>query len=387
LGTVASPQSLSLRITGRAGGAPPSKSQQRFNRLTTKVAQLKRALQMWSEAMPAIARQQAEYHQLFEQHRATLGDLVRLLDRMYGDRALTKRERTLVRQIICGTACDVLEDGGGDDLKAIYNKHSRGDYDAETATENAIRAQMMKSMLQDGFGFDFRGAKIASLDDLEQAAAEQLDERDRVADRQREAAEARKARRKKSARQVESEARRTAETAQIGKTLQDVYRKLAMLLHPDHERDPAERARKTLLMQEVNTAYDRKDLLALLELRLRFENIDDADASAIAEDRLAHFNTLLTEQARQLQHELDAVEMPWRMQLELSPSAKLAPSRVQAALRHDLRELARDLARVRHDLVELADVRKLKSWLRAQAAEAAAAPDPFSDLDAYFGQR
>jgi hypothetical protein len=378
---VAIPQrQRSLRIVPRRAEVPPSKNQLRFNRLTTKVAQLKRALHAWTQALPAIARQQAECHQRFEQHRAVVSDLVRLLDRMSADRSLTKPERAWLRKLICSTAADVLESGGADDLKAIYNKHSRGNYDAEAATENAMHAQMMKTILQDGFGFDFRGTKITSLDDLEQAAAEQLHERERDATQRQHAAEARKAKRKKSARQAESEARRTAETAQVGKTLQDVYRKLAMLLHPDHEQDPEERARKTLLMQEVNVAYDRKDLLLLLELQLRFEKVDEAQVNVIAEDRLVHFNTLLTEQARQLQQELAAVEEPWRIQLELPPPTKLTPDRILTALKQDLRELTKNLAQAKRDLDHLADPRRLKSWLRdARAAEAAEAAEAERD--------
>lgn len=378
-------QQQSLRFVPRRSEAPPSKNQLRFNRLTTKVAQLKRALQTWTQALPAIARQQAECHQRFEQHRAVVSDLVRLLDKMAADRSLNKSERAWLRKLICGTAADVLESGGADDLKAIYNKHSRGNYDAEAATENAMHAQMMKAILQDGFGFDFRGTKITSLDDLEQAAAEQLDEREREAAQRQDAAEARKAKRKKSARQVASEARRAAETAQIGKTLQEVYRKLAMLLHPDHEQDPEERARKTLLMQEVNAAYDRKDLLLLLELRLRFEKVDEAQVNVIAEDRLVHFNTLLTEQTRQLQQELANVEEPWRIQLEIPPSTKVTPDRVLSVLKQELRELTKNVAAAQRDLEQLADPRNLKPWLRhAQAAAAAEADGDDDVFDEFF---
>jgi hypothetical protein len=388
---VASPQSQSLRIAARPGQAPPGKHQQRFNTLIKKVAQLKHAIHVWSQATPDLHRRVAEYHHQLAAHRATISDLVRLLDRMSADRSLTKRETVTLRQVICDLACDVLEDGASDDIKAIYNKHSRGDYDAETATESAMQARMMKTVLQHDFGMDFGDAEISSLEDLQRAAHEKIDAAEREAEQHRQTAEARKAKRKKSARQLASEARRATETAQIGKTLQDVYRKLAILLHPDREQDPAERARKTLLMQEVNAAYERKDLLLLLELRLRFEQVDESQIGSIAEDRLIQFNTLLAEQVRQLQQELAAVEEPWRLSLDCPPSGKLTPARVDAALRHDLRQLAGNHAHARRDLAQLSDLRRLKAWLRAahaeEAAEAAraerAARDPFA---AWFGR-
>jgi len=373
----------SLQIASRPGQASPGKHQQRFNTLIKKVAQLKRSIQAWSEATPDLHRRVAEYQHRLGEHRALVTDLVRQLDRMAADPSLTRRELLQLREIICSTASDLLGDGGDPDLKAIYNKHSRGNYDAEAATERAMQAELMKTVLEDRFGLDFSDARISSLEDLQQAASEQLDAADREAEQRRQAAEARKAKRKKSARQVASEARRETETAQIGKTLQDVYRKLAILLHPDREQDPAERARKTLLMQEVNAAYERKDLLLLLELRLRFEQVDEAHVGSIAEDRLVHFNTLLAEQVRQLQQELLEMEQPWRLALDTPPSTKVTPARVQTAIQHDLRNLAQDLAATRRDLEQIRDPRKLKSWLRAEAA-AAAGRDPFGD--GWFGR-
>lgn len=379
---MAVPQTQSLRIVARPDGTAPGKNQQRFNSLIKKVAQLKRALQAWSHGLPEIYRAVAEYHRLHDEHVAAVSDLIRLLDRLYADRSLTRQDRTQLRDFIGQTAVDLLQAGGAEDLKAIYNKHTRGDFDAEAAHENAFQAQMVKTILQEGFGMDFDGADISSLDDLEQATRKQLEEREREAAQREQAAEARKARRKKSPRQLASEARREAETAQVGKTLQDVYRKLAMLLHPDHEQDPEERARKTRLMQEVNVAYERKDLLQLLELRLRFERVDEAQVNTIAEDRLVHFNTLLAEQVRQLQQELADVEEPWRLELDMLRSTKLTPGRALASVRSDLRDLASTIAQTRRDLLQLQDPRKLKAWLRAARAARAAAD---RDFDGWFG--
>lgn len=379
--------SHSLQIASRPGHPGPSKHQQRFNTLIKKVAQLKQVLEAWTRELPDLFRLTSDCRQRATEHRSAVSELVRMLDRMSAERSLTKRERTQLRQWLSETAFDLLQEGADADLKAIYNKHSRGNYDAEAATQSAMQADMVRELLQEGFGMDFGDAEFSSLEDLQQAAAEQIHAAKHQAEQRREAAEARKATRKKSARQAASAARRETRTAQIGKTLQEIYRKLARLLHPDHELDPVERDRKTQLMQQVNIAYERKDLLGLLELQLRFEQVDEAHISSVAEDRLIHFNSLLAEQVRQLQQEVAGVEEPWRMQLDAPPSAKLTPAKVQAALRRDLRELAAELAQIQGDLARLSDPRQLKSWLHdlqhARAAEedaaTAAALNPFAD--------
>jgi hypothetical protein len=45
-------------------------------------------------------------------------------------------------------------------------------------------------------------------------------------------------------------------------------------LHPDRETDPAEHARKTILMSEANAAYGWRDPMALLQLQLRADLAD-----------------------------------------------------------------------------------------------------------------
>ena len=51
----------------------------------------------------------------------------------------------------------------------------------------------------------------------------------------------------------------------MSQSIREVYRKLAGALHPDRESDPQERERKTALMQRVNQAYAKNNLLQLLD--------------------------------------------------------------------------------------------------------------------------
>jgi hypothetical protein len=201
--------------------------------------------------------------------------------------------------------------------------------------------------------------------ELEEATRARMAELEREAEQRERENEERAARRKKSARQVAAEARRETERIQVSKALQEVYRKLAVALHPDREPDPEERARKTVLMQQINVAYSQKDLLQLLELQLRFEQIDEAQIGTLAEDRLDRYNRLLAEQVTQLKGELAELELPWRMQLDLPPNGRVTPARIRAALEQDLRAMAGDIAATRRQVEELADTRALKAWLRS----------------------
>lgn len=341
-----------------------SKVQQRFARLIKQLEQCKQRLRAWYDAQPAIHRELAAYRALLETYQRAGHDLVCLFDRVYPDPILTKLERKKLRALICEIAGDLLGEPGHDDLKPIYNRHSRGDFDTEAAREDAAAARAMKSMMEHMFGMDFGNADVSSTEKLQSFTEAQL----HAFEQEEAQAEERRARRKKSAKQLAKEAQRDAEKAKIGRVLQEVYRKLAIALHPDLEQDPGERARKTELMQQVNVAYEAGDLLRLLELQLKLEQIDPNHASEVAEERLRHYNTILDQQLKELQMELDDLEMPWQMEFDLLPSAHLSPVQLIARISAGSKEVRRETATLRRDLEAFQDLTRLKAWLKSQPA-------------------
>lgn len=87
--------------------------------------------------------------------------------------------------------------------------------------------------------------------------------------------------------------------------MREVYRKLASALHPGREPDERQREAKTALMQRVNQAYEANDLLVLLELQLQIEQIDASQIANASEQRLKHYNKVLSDQLTELKLELD----------------------------------------------------------------------------------
>lgn len=353
-----------IQLLGANRKRTESKVQQRFARLLKQVDQCKQRLRVWYDNQFAIHRELATYRVVFEAYQRTNHDLVCLFDRVYLDPSFTKAERKRLQALICELAGDLLAEPGHDDLKPIYNRHHRGDFDAEAALDDAANARTMKSMMEKMFGMDFGDADVSSMEKLQDFTEAQL----RAFEQEEAQARDRRARRKKSAKQLDREAQREAEKAKVGRVLQEAYRKLAIALHPDLEQDPGERVRKTELMQQVNVAYEAGDLLRLLELQLKLEQIDPTHASEVAEDRLRHYNTILAQQLKELEMELADLEMPWRLELGLSPSAHVSPVELLARIRFDNEELKQQSAELRRDLEAFEDVAQLKAWLKSPAA-------------------
>ncbi|SEJ55866.1 hypothetical protein SAMN04244579_04791, partial [Azotobacter beijerinckii] len=233
-----SPKPLSLSIAGQSG-KPLSGAQKKFNSLIGRIEKQRKLLAAWQAALPLCQeRWSGEFKPLLDEYRARNREFVFFLDQSGERLKLTKTDRRTLGELICELASSLIGDDGDEALKALYNKHSGSDFDRDARVEN----ELLKNAMEHAFGIDLG-------DDLD------LDSHENVAQRlfeklqaQAEQPTPRKGRagtERKSAQQL----RREEAEAQAGRSVREVYRKLASALHPDRETNAAERERKTGLMQ------------------------------------------------------------------------------------------------------------------------------------------
>ncbi len=351
--------------------ASPSKGQRRFNQLTKKIDALKQQLREWQEGVSAYDRAvAADYMPLMEAFDAQRKDFAYLLDHAHDNKLFKKRDKTKLRHLICTLVDELL--GRRDDaaLKALHDKYSDVTFDEK----NEVAGDMAKVMMEDMFGIEFPDE--LDVNDPEQVRAyaqQRLDE-------ERARAESRRAKRKKSPKQLEREQRQEAEALNIRKSIQEVYRKLAAVLHPDRERDEAQRQRKTELMQRVNVAYNKKDLLQLLELQLEVEQVDQSRVDRLPEERLVHYNKILNEQCKELQSEIDAIVWPVMARLDMPPYTRPTPALLMTCLRDDIRGLKESIAALQHDIQDFQNPQRLKAWLKEYRVPPRPRLDDFFDF-------
>jgi hypothetical protein len=356
--------SQSLQLLGPAS-KDESGSRRRFRRLLDRVEKLRRAVRTWRDARAPIDREIALYIAEREAFDRLRREIVRAMDRAHAQAKLSKAERATLGDAISSLAMSLREEGEDDGLEAIIERHAGAGPGARMADDDAASVEALKEMME-SLGLDFGDADLRTLEDIEAFVGARSEAERRAAEAE-EAERGRRARRSSSttAKQRAAQARREREAQDASRALQDVYRRLAMALHPDREPDADERARKTELMQEINAAYRARDLLALLELELRLERVDAARIEAIAEERLDRYNRILREQVEKLSEELGELELPWRLQLDLGPRARLSPDRVMAEVRADAGQLKQQAKELRQDLAMIKDTSRLKVWLRA----------------------
>lgn len=373
------PPAAPLRIVPLQDQPNLSKGQQLFNTLVKKIEASRHELAQWQATIDAYQQKvDSDYRPLVDKFNALQVAMVHALDQALQRHKLTKPERLFVADVICDIAEPLVVHSDDAVMKAMYNKHSNVDFDAQ----EAAAAKSMQAAMSQMFGVEVdETADVSSPQDVIDQIQLQMDKA-RLLDMERQdQQEARRSQRKKTAKQQAREDKQKADLEQTSQSIREVYRKLVSALHPDREGDPVERARKTGLMQRVNQAYDKKDLLLLLELQLELEHIDAATIAGLSEERLKHFNKILKDQLAELEQEIAYLEEPMRQMFQLPPHLMLKPQGVMPRLLKDIAELQRHIRQIKKDIEIPGDIAVFKAWIKARQREARAMARDMDDDD------
>ncbi|UTV58795.1 molecular chaperone DnaJ [Burkholderia arboris] len=339
-----------------------SKAQNTFNTLVKQIEKRRERLGAWDAVMPAFQTKFVDGLLPLEQASTALRiRLLNLLDDAFLQKGLSKAEQRTLSGLIAGMARDLLDVSDDAALKIIYNRHAASGDDDPAAADRAPTKQKPEPTPAAEPADDLDALSPDELAERMQAELDEQFERDMAA---HEAREAQRAKRKKAPRQSAAAAQREAEQAESSKSIREVYRKLASALHPDRETDPQEQERKTVLMQRVNHAYAKGNLLQLLELQLEIEQIDRRAIDGLSEARLTRYNGILEEQLRELDQEIQHVETGFRRTYGIASTVKVAPDTVMRMLTRDIAGMQRS----NHDLTvalrEFDDPEKVRDWLK-----------------------
>ena len=352
-----------IRIDAQTQKTTLTAAQKQFNSLTKKIESQKQQLIDWEKTIPL-------YQQKFNQEYLPLCELfnqkkvawVRLLDNLYNDKIFKKTDKLKMEHLIC-QLCEQLigEDDSleeAQELKSIFNQYSDDDYDCLKEEAHVAAEQLAKNFAKNLFNVDIDdGVDLSSPEKfhahLQDKMREQSDQ-PTIPTQER----------KKTKKQLENEARLQQEEALAKKSVQEIYRKLVTCLHPDREPDLQERERKTELMQRVNIAYGKKDLLQLLALQLEIEQINPLHLNEIADSRLKHFNKILKEQSAELTQKLDEIEDMFKFQCHLPFYQRLSTKKLMSILSSDIKELKYHIASIENDLRIFKQPTAFKAWLQ-----------------------
>ncbi|WP_299764611.1 J domain-containing protein [Ramlibacter sp.] len=315
-----------LRLAPAGADRRLTPEQQRFNGLVEQIEQARAALQAWRDSIADYRKGYAKtLGPLQAQLRAARRRWALALDAA-GDRpGWSRAEQAALSELVVETAGDLLAlDGSDAQLAALFARHGDGAFEAPSPDPDPDPDR-----------------------DLGDAAPPP---------------DSSAARRRKSG----AVRRRAQEEQDASQSVRDVFRKLASALHPDRATDPVERATRTGLMQEANRAYAQSDLLALLELQLRIEQVDAAHVAAMDARRLRHYSKVLAGQLDELRAEIRRVDAEFSDDVGLEPLGTLHPRKMGELLRRQAASLRDGLAQMELLLRMLADPVAARRWLKSR---------------------
>jgi hypothetical protein len=88
------------------------------------------------------------------------------------------------------------------------------------------------------------------------------------------------------------------------RSIANIYKQLARVLHPDFERDNERQKEKVQLMQELTEAYRQNDLHTLLRLEMQWIENETGNVDRLTEEKLGIYNEVLSGQVEGLERRL-----------------------------------------------------------------------------------
>jgi hypothetical protein len=367
--------SLSALMVQAASQAKLTPAQQRFNELLAHIERLSdqiQRLEAWSDKH-RYAHIQAlrESVQLSQAHRKSL--LLFVHERLQ-TADFTDRQKRMARGLVRGLMAH-LAASNDPQVQALVDIYVSEKDEHEAAEEQAEAAQRLRERIEEALGQPLEKPSQYQTPEEMMAAGMRQWQRQQQVDEDRKTA-------KRAARKAQKQAQKNSTAAEKGEVsaaalgelhaksaIRTIFRQLASVLHPDREPDEQERLRKTLLMSEVNAAYEKNDLTTLLRMQIQVTQVspqNKAGTARMADDKLIAMSVLLKEQVAALEDDLAQLEN--RLSRELCVSvradadeAALSQSlqRIQADQRYSADSLAADLRRIHNDA-------ELKRWLKEQ---------------------
>ena len=286
-----------------------SKQQQKFNQLIKKIENLEKAI----EKTKTLG---FELNNYYTKHvipvEKDFGEAcfvwVNVLHEFALKFKLTDNQRDKLDSHIiemCDTALSYIEPN--DEQKAFYDSYNYVSYDEKMEYEKQEMMDQFKFFMEDEVGIDFEDMPF-DISDAEKSK-EFIDKIKAKLENKKIVEEEKQQNQTKTKKQIEKEQQKLLEETLGKKSLRSIYISLAKMLHPDTETDEKLIDEKSELMKKVSSAYEQKDLSALLKLEMEWVHHTTEHLDLLTDDKLGLYNNILMKQLGELQNEHYAVKM------------------------------------------------------------------------------
>ena len=285
---------------------PLTRAQETFRNLLVKLESLRESVDAEEAELDALLNFYAtEIVPRLARQTALRKELVRALapyvNKSYFPGKLERHEfREVIRELL--DEISKTEKGlNDDDLREIYNAfHGVGYAKDERKTIAAARAALAKVFADAGIEADFSELESVTSEGEFMQKAEEIMARVR----KMKEAEAEAARCAEHGHHASDDDEVRAAEELRRRSIANIYKQLARVLHPDFERDSDRQKEKVELMQELTEAYRQNDLHTLLRLEMQWIENEGGNIEQLTEEKLGVYNEVLAGQVEGLEQRL-----------------------------------------------------------------------------------
>ena len=286
------------------------------------------------------ARQAADRQQLRHAHEQMAEALDQALAAKWLAGPLRRRALAVLVQ---------LADAGCAPAEAVHDRHA----EASLAQRRAERADAWRQRVEAQLAQPLDEESGSAQARLQAAMRRWQSEQDERRAQRRAARERRRTTDQEAAQQLDAH-----------DALRRLFRSLASALHPDREPDPPARERKTAWMAEANAAYERRDLLALMQVQ---QSLAEAPAAGVPAAQLAAYADLLKHRVADLERERAARQQALAQEAGLPEGVPANEPTLAQAREQEQAQLAATLARWQRAVAQARTPERLQRWLQDSA--------------------
>lgn len=321
--------------------------QQNFNELIIKIECQQNLLTQWENISQQInCLISSDYRRAWHDYNQQRLQLLYLLDAYYDQRSFKHHEKAKMGAIIEKISYSLIYEHqiNNPKLAEIYHRYQTNNLDEDTyQTENAANS----------------AAENETLPELEAKLAEKL----------RAKADYQQQRKAKQKTKPAATAAVLEDKTEVDnqKVLQSLFRQLVSVIHPDRELNEKLRARKTVLMQQVNTAYANKNLWQLLMIQTKLAQFSVPQTPPPT--HLQQLTQLLQTQTRQLQQKITSHEQDLKYKLGLNVAKTITPKQTLKLFKRNIKNIESVSWQLQADLKLLCHVDNVKLWLKSYSLD------------------
>lgn len=390
---------MNLQSSTQTTETKVSAQQKKFQRLSKKIEQEKEQLAQWQAAQKDVqARAATEIIPMYvkireigfqkikclseqKKQKMTNGQLVKLDEKieqiafqLLHSQQLSEQQVKFLTDLLSEFGHRFDEDVMQDQFDAESDAEEfEGQKSAEDGPDDdwaQLEIENLKFMLSEEYDLepDFFDFSANHVDEFMQKFAEKMQQREQLEflnqfdDYQRQQFE-REIEREK-AREAKKAQQRTQAKKVANQSIKTIYLKIAAMIHPDREQNEQKKHAKTELLQQVNQAYEAKDLFALLAFQIE---LGQQQHKPMADQQLKAYNIVLEEQLELLAQQIDAIIYSFTWDDHILYSArKIKIQDLQKKYEQDRAAVKHELEREEMLLAHYQDIKFLKHLMRSQ---------------------